>query len=119
MAEITQFTVQTKKAQLLVTLSNNTSCDFTFEYLRVFSPAEENSKGNNLVTHKKLVKLEKIESVGKHGYRLVFDDGHHAIYSTDYLLMLDREHQQRWQHYLNEVKNSPHNREASIDITEL
>lgn len=119
MAEIQAFSIVAKNNELLISFDNNSSYALSFEYLRVYSPLASQGKNAALVTHKKLVKLIKIESVGKHGYRFIFDDNHQAIYSTDYLNMLHKEFEQRWQHYLNEIEKSPHSREASIDITQL
>lgn len=118
MSMIKNFKLNQQEGQLAVTLNDGSVMTFTFEFLRVFSPAGS-SKGNQLITHKKQVKISNIESVGKHGYRLLFDDTHQAIFPLEYLQQLDRESTQRWQQYLNEVDASQHSREASIEIKEL
>ena len=59
------------------------------------------------------------ESVAKHGYRLIFDDGHQAIYSAEYLYCLASEFPSRWQQYLDELKASGQTREVLIDIKQL
>ena len=51
--------------------------DLSFEYLRVFSPSNDKGQPTGTtpkVYHKKQVQLVKIESVGTHGYRFIFDD---------------------------------------------
>jgi DUF971 family protein len=63
--------------------------------------------------------LTAIESVGKHGHRLIFDDQHSAIYTSEYIALLIKEYSQRWEGYLLELKASGHSREATIDITQL
>ncbi len=95
-----------------------TVIELSFEYLRVFSPGKENAK-YAVVSHKKLVKITAIESVSKHGVRLIFDDNHSAIYSTEYLAVLGKNQHERWQDYLTQLKSSGHSREARIDIKEV
>jgi len=117
---IKQFTINNNEKNLTIDLINGELVCLSFEYLRVFTPTVNSSpKQQSLVTHKKLVILTTIENVGKHGYRLVFDDQHSAIYSAEYLTLLIKEHKQRWQHYLTEIQASGHSREAMIDITQL
>jgi len=117
---IKSFIINTNKKSITINLINGDTACLSFEYLRVFTPKISNStKQQALVTNKKLVTLSAIENLGKHGYRLVFDDQHSAIYSTEYLTLLIREHEQRWQHYLTELKASGHSREAIINITQL
>jgi DUF971 family protein len=115
---ITGFKINNTDNNLTITFDNSKVAQLSFEYLRVCSPATDN-KQQMLVSHKKSIILSTIENVGKHGYRLVFDDQHSAIYSSDYLELLIKEHDQRWQHYLSELKDSGHSREATINITQL
>jgi len=117
---IKSFIINTNKKSITINLINGDTACLSFEYLRVFTPEINNSKKQQaLVTNKKLVTLSAIENVGKHGYRFVFDDQHNAIYSAEYLTLLIIEHEQRWQHYLTELKASGHSREAIINITQL
>lgn len=123
---IKSFLINTNKKSITINLNNGDIACLPFEYLRVFTPKISHSAKQqalaphkNLVTHKKLVTLNAIENVGKHGYRFIFDDQHSAIYSAEYLNLLIIEHEQRWQHYLTELKASGHSREAIIDITQL
>ncbi|MCI2284850.1 gamma-butyrobetaine hydroxylase-like domain-containing protein [Colwellia sp. MSW7] len=117
---IKQFTINTNKKSITIHFVHGDTACLDFEYLRVFSPNQQKStKQQTLVTNKKVVLLLSIENVGKHGFRFVFDDQHSAIYTTEYLNLLITEYEQRWQHYLAEIKNSGHSREAMIDITQL
>ena len=117
---IKQFIINNDEKKLTVNFIKGKSASLSFEYLRVFTPTANNSpKQQTLVTHKKLVQLTAIENVGKHGFRLIFDDQHSAIYSSEYLALLIKENEQRWQHYLIELHNSGHSREAMINITQL
>ena len=115
---ITGFNINNTENNLTITFDNSKVAQLSFEYLRVCPPAADN-KQKALVAHKKSIMLSTIENVGKHGYRLVFDDQHSAIYSPDYLELLIKEHEQRWQHYLSELKDSGHSRETTINITQL
>lgn len=96
--------------------------DLSFEYLRVFSPSNDKGQPTGTtpkVYHKKQVQLVKIESVGTHGYRFIFDDGHSNIYNSDYLQLLALEYQQRWQRYLQSTSTAINSREATIEFKEV
>ncbi len=115
---ITTLTINKVENTLTIQCDDRKEFQLSFEYLRVLSPTLTN-KQQAIVSHKKTVKLSTIENVGKHGYRFIFDDQHSAIYSSDYLELLIKEHDQRWQEYLNELKTSGHSREAIINITQI
>lgn len=115
---ITGFIINNVEKTLTINSVNSKGAQLSFEYLRVLTPAIGN-KQQALISHKKSITLTAIENVGKHGYRLTFDDQHSAIYSSDYLELLVKEQAQRWQHYLSEIKASGHSREAMINITQL
>lgn len=122
MADITHFTLYPKLNQLKVKFDNEESYSYAYEYLRVFSPslaAKKTTGKAPLVTHKKLVKLLRIEAVGKHGYRFIFDDEYADIYHADDLVRLAQQHDSNWSQYLEVLKISGHNREAMINITEV
>jgi len=115
---ITGFIINNTDKNLTLTIVKSKVAQLSFEYLRVFTPTAGN-KQPALVTHKKSITLTTIENVGKHGYRLTFDDQHTAIYSSNHLELLIKEYDQRWQHYLGELKASGHSREAMINFTQL
>ncbi|MFT7008517.1 MAG: DUF971 family protein [Colwellia sp.] len=115
---ITGFIINNTEKTLTLNSIKSEAAQLSFEYLRVFTPTT-GKKQQALVSHKKSITLTAIENVGKHGYRFAFDDGHSAIYSSDYLELLINEQDQRWQHYLDELKASGHSREVMINITQL
>lgn len=115
---ITGFIINNTEKNLTLNIAKSEVAQLSFEYLRVFTPTTGKQK-KALVSHKKSITLTTIENVGKHGYRLAFDDGHSAIYCSDYIELLMKEHNQRWQHYLGELKASGHSREVMINITQL
>lgn len=127
MSNIKSFTVNNSTASLTIAFSDEASeqektIELSFEYLRVFAPTDE--KGQPIaatpkVYHKKQVKLVGLESVGKHGYRFIFDDNHSDIYTEAYLYVLGSEYQQRWQQYLESANSAVNSREATIEIKEV
>lgn len=127
MGKIKRFTINSSTASLAIVFDNidqddDKTIELSFEYLRVFAPTDDNGKATGLtpkVYHKKQVQLLKIESVAKHGYRLIFDDGHSNTYSHDYLATLAAEYQSRWQHYLQSANTAINSREATIEIKEV
>jgi len=128
--KITQFIVDNTAHNLTIEFTESldvkakiNDAQLSFEYLRISSPeasGQKNKSGVAQVTcHKKGVALINIESVAKHGYRLIFDDGHQAIYSDEYLQILTTEFDVRWPQYLADLKTSGHSREAMIDFKQL
>lgn len=128
---ITRFIIDNALKTLTIELStseqsindNAEAKQLSFEYLRISSPENQDKKSKNgqsqIISHKKNVVLVNIESVAKHGYRFIFDDGHSAIYSEKDIQVLIVEYKERWQHYLQNLKASGHSREATIDIKQL
>ncbi|SEL58428.1 DUF971 family protein [Colwellia chukchiensis] len=127
MSDIKRFIIDQAAANLALQFDDDnpqreTNFTLSFEYLRVFAPTDDKGQSSRFppaVYHKKQVQLLKIESVAKHGYRLLFDDGYSGIYSPDYLLMLATQFQQHWQQYLNSTSNAINSREATIAIKEV
>lgn len=122
MTEVTQFVLCTSSNHLTIMFSDESKYNVSYEFLRVLSPSKPAGKtgaNNATVCHKKTVKLLKIESVGKHGYRMIFDDQHQAIYSQELLLQLCQNHNQLWQQYLDDIKANGLSREGMINFTEV
>jgi len=122
MTEITHFVLDPAAGSLAVTINDKETFNYGYEYLRVLSPNRAKGKPGAVVppvSHKKQVKLLTVEAVGKHGYRLCFDDQHQAIYSPELLIELAKNHDVLWQAYLDELKSTGHSREAMIDITQV
>jgi DUF971 family protein len=122
--KITHFIIDNALHSLAIEFSTNnniTKAQLSFEYLRISSATSlaNKTKTAQVISHKKGVLLTHIESVAKHGYRLIFDDGHSVIFSEEYLQTLALEYESRWQDYLGELKISGHSREAMIDIKQL
>lgn len=107
MENITQFKFNASKKNLLVVFDETKEFLLSYEYLRVFSPEETNKiKHYELpkVFNKNNVLIIDIEPLGEDGYNFIFDDGHNAVYSTDYLLMLFQDHDISWKQYQDSLK---------------
>ena len=117
MVKITQFTLQSEQHSLMVETAEQ-QWQFSYEYLRVYSPAQQAMK-QALVGHKKTVKLLAIESLGSHGFRLIFDDHHNSIFTPKDFQSLAVNFDSNWQKYTKMLGQHHLTREAKIDITNL
>src|SRR5699024_4320199 len=114
----TQIKLHRKTRVLEVAFEDGASFELPCEYLRVFSPsAEVRGHGGGeliLVTGKRQVNIERIEPVGSYAVRLIFDDGHETgIYSWFVLYQLGTRHAENWQHYLERLEATGHNRDRA------
>lgn len=92
------------------------------EFLRVHSPsAEVRQHGNPILVPGKLhVKLVQLESVGRYGLKLTFNDGHDSgIYSWSYLLELCQSKQQLWDDYLARLHAAQRTRDPDQTVVQL
>ena len=100
---------RTRSRLLEVTFDDGSHYQLPFEYLRVYSPsADVRGHGpgqETLQLGKHEVGLTRIEPVGHYAVRLVFDDGHDTgLYTWAYLHELGREQPQKWQQYLDRLR---------------
>jgi DUF971 family protein len=100
---------RTRSRLLEVTFDDGTRYELPFEYLRVYSPsAEVRGHGpgqETLQLGKHEVGVTRVEPVGHYAVKLVFDDGHDTgLYTWAYLHELGREREQKWQRYLDRLK---------------
>lgn len=117
--QITQFIIENNKQSLTIQASDKRRFSLTGEFLRVLAPAVASNKNPQPVSNKKLTKIMAIESVGKHGFRLLFDDGFSDIYSPQYLVNLGVNMDSHWQQYLDALATHKLTREATIAIKSL
>jgi DUF971 family protein len=101
--------LRTRSRVLAVAFADGAAFELPFEYLRVYSPsAEVRGHGpgqETLQLGKHNVAVTKVEPVGHYAVRLVFDDGHDTgLYSWSYLYELGRDREQRWQKYLDRLR---------------
>ncbi len=100
---------RTKSRVLEVSFDDGSVFELPYEYLRVFSPsAEVRGHGpgqEQLQLGKHEVAIAQVEPVGNYAVKLVFDDGHNTgLYTWAYLYELGRDRSQKWQSYLDRLK---------------
>ena len=111
-----KITLHKESAQFEFSYPNEESYALSAEFLRISSPsAEVRGHGpgqETLQTGKRLVTIEKIESVGNYAIKLIFSDQHNSgIYSWTYLYELAKNHDELWTIYLEKMKQAKGSRE--------
>ena len=101
---------RTTSRVLEVSFDDGRVFELPYEYLRVYSPsAEVRGHGpgqEQLQLGKHEVGIARIEPVGNYAVRLVFDDGHDTgLYTWAYLYELGRDRPQKWQNYLDRLRD--------------
>jgi DUF971 family protein len=107
----TDITVHTQSRVLEITFDDGKQFRLPFEYLRVFSPSAEvrgHGPGQEVLqTGKRQVSISALEPVGHYAVQPQFSDGHNSgLYTWDYLYELGQTHEQRWAHYLEQLKQA-------------
>lgn len=100
---------RTRSRVLEVSFDDGAVFELPYEYLRVYSPsAEVRGHGpgqEQLQLGKHEVGIRQVEPVGNYAVKLVFDDGHDTgLYTWAYLYELGRDRTQKWQNYLERLK---------------
>jgi DUF971 family protein len=108
--------VNAARDALTVSYDNGEHYELAAEYLRVESPsAEVQGHGpleRQIVPGKRHVKIARLEPIGHYAVRIIFDDGHDTgLFTWAYLLELGREHEEKWQTYLEALVASRMKRE--------
>ncbi len=103
---------------LEIKFDNNTECQLSCEFLRVYSPSAE-VKGHGagqevLQVGKENVNITSIEPVGNYAIKLFFTDGHDTgLYSWDYLYHLAENYEVLWLEYIGQLDAAGHKRNPS------
>ncbi len=123
-ADPPQDIVYHRKSRELEVVYADRSVTLSAEYLRVYSPSAEvrghGPEERKLVSGKKQVAIESIESVGNYAIRIGFDDGHDTgLYAWGYLRELDSERSNYWEAYLTELKQANASRLPQIQLTKV
>jgi DUF971 family protein len=93
------------EGRLEIDFTDGRKCSLPAEYLRVESPSAEvqghgGAATKKVVSGRRHVKIEEIESVGHYAIRIIFDDKHDTgIYSWSYLRELGDTYDERWAAY--------------------
>ena len=113
----TELNLHRQSRVLEIAYEDGTRFKLPCEYLRVYSPSAE-VQGHSpdervLQVGKEDVGIDRIEPVGNYAVCLHFDDEHNTgLYSWDYLYRLGTEYDQRWNTYLDELKQAGHTRKV-------
>jgi len=106
----TAIKLRTQSRLLAISFDDGSSYELPFEYLRVYSPSAE-VRGHGLGQEtlqlgKHEVSIKGIEPTGQYALRLIFDDGHDSgLYTWAYLQELGQTYAQKWQQYLDRLKD--------------
>jgi DUF971 family protein len=106
----TAIKLRTQSKLFVIDFDDGNHYELPFEYLRVYSPSAEvrgHGPGQEVLQlGKHNVAITKVEPAGHYALRLIFDDGHDSgLYTWDYLSELGRTHQEKWQAYLDRLKD--------------
>jgi DUF971 family protein len=104
----TELRLHKDRKTLTVAFDTGETFDLSAEYLRVCSPSAEvqghSAAERKTVAGKRDVGILEVHPTGNYAVRLEFDDLHSTgIYSWDYLAMLGRKRDAKWQAYLDEL----------------
>lgn len=117
-AKPTDIRLRTKSRLLVVSFDDASEFEYSFEYLRAYSPSAE-VKGHGpgqevLQTGKENVVIKSVEPVGHYAVRLIFDDGHDSgLYTWGYLYELGRDMDSNWRSYLDRLAAAGYARQES------
>ena len=114
----TELRLSKDRRSLVIAFDDGAQFTLPAEYLRVESPSAEvqghSPAERKTVPGKRDVEIIEVLAVGHYAVRLVFDDMHSTgIYAWDYLRELGREHDTRFQQYLDALKAEGLSREPA------
>ena len=117
MAKPTDINLHQKSRVLELTYDDGTSYKLPCEYLRVYSPSAEvtgHGPGQEILQlNKEEVNITGLEPQGNYALKLVFDDKHDTgLYTWEYLQELGSTYDEKWQNYLDRLKEAGHERKA-------
>lgn len=104
-----EITLGKEKDRLKISFNDGSVCEFSAEFLRVYSPSAEvkghGSEPRKIVGGKRAVKITTIEAVGNYAIKPVFDDGHDTgIYTWQYLFECGTAQEKLWNDYLVDLE---------------
>lgn len=114
----TEMEFRQKSHLLSLSFDDGKHFEFSYEFLRVYSPsAEVRGHGvgqETLQVGKADISIEKVSPIGSYAVQLHFDDGHDTgIYSWEWLHYLGENQAQLWQDYLDELEKAGQKRTPS------
>jgi DUF971 family protein len=119
----TEIKLHQKSRVLEIAFADGEHFELPYELLRVYSPSAEvrgHGPGQEVLqVGKKDIDITQIEPVGSYAVQLVFSDGHDSgLFSWDYLYGLGMQQDERWQHYLQRMKDAGASREPGAAFTQ-
>ena len=107
--------ILSKDKKLLTVTFDNIDYSLSSEFLRVYSPSAEvmgHGPGQEkLQVGKENVSIQNIVPVGNYAIQIIYDDGHDTgIYSFEYLYELGCEYKDKWNTYLQKLKEAGYER---------
>ncbi len=117
MAKPTDINLHQKSRILELTYDDGSNYKLPCEYLRVYSPSAEvtgHGPGQEVLQlNKEKVNITAIEPQGNYALKFVFDDKHDTgLYTWEYLQELGSTYEEKWQNYLERLKEAGHERRA-------
>lgn len=117
MVKPTDINLHQKSRILELTYEDGANFKLPCEYLRVYSPSAEvtgHGPGQEILQlNKEDVNITAIEPQGNYALKLVFDDKHDTgLYTWEYLYELGSKYEEKWQDYLDRLKEAGHERKA-------
>lgn len=114
----TDMSLHKKSRRFDITFDNGKHFEFSFEFLRVFSPSAEVTGHTpdqaKLQVGKRDVDIEQIETVGNYALRFIFSDKHDSgIYSWEYLEEIGDNHDKLWEIYLQSLADAGASRDPN------
>ena len=116
MAENVPVEINLHQQSSFITLKySDETFELTAEYLRVHSPSAEvmghRPGQEKLQVGKENVSIQNIVPVGNYAIQIIYDDGHDTgIYSWEYLYELGNTYAERWNNYLQKLKEAGYER---------
>jgi DUF971 family protein len=119
----TEIKLHQKSRVLEITFADGKHFELPYELLRVYSPSAEVSghgPGQEVLqVGKKGIDITHIEPVGSYAVQFVFSDGHDTgLYSWDYFYSLGMQQDEKWQSYLQRIKDAGASREPGAAFTQ-
>jgi DUF971 family protein len=119
----TEIKLHQKSRVLEIAFADGKRFELPCELLRVYSPSAEvrgHGPGQEVLqVGKKGIEITKIEPVGNYALQLVFSDGHDTgLYSWDYFYSLGMQQNEKWQQYLQRIKDAGASREPGAAFTQ-
>ena len=108
---LTEIRLNNDDNKMLLIFSNEKEFEFSYEFLRVYSPSAEvrghTESESVLQTGKKKVGIKLVEPVGNYAIRIDFDDGHNTgLYSFEWLYELGENQDHLWGDYLERLEKA-------------